>query len=431
MENEEYKSYEKLKRRWIDQSFQMRLPMLGVDTCGRGVKENLKEFYSQNPARFINDNVWTFDPRNIEIDKPTKVPLLLFPVQEDLIEFVINDCMSHSENGLIEKSRDMGLTWLMISVFVHQWLFKSGFKAGIGSRKRELVDKLGDMDAIFPKIRWVIDNLPGYLKPKGYRVGIHDNYTRIINPYNGSVITGDGGDNIGRGGRSTVYFVDEHAFIERAESADASLSQNTNCIIYGSTVNGTSNLFYKKRNDGSTKVFVMDWRQHPMKNQDWYDDYASKFDSVTVASEVDRDYSASVEGIVIPAHWVKKCIDLDLPGGFQVHAGADVGGGTGNSGNESVYVSRNGPTLIKLHPHTTSDPTDFAQKIAREAHKDKAGKLIYDHIGVGAGIGGAIKKMDQKFRFKLIPFRSGDRPTELNLLREPCCRNRRIHWSRY
>jgi hypothetical protein len=47
--------------------------------------------------------------------------------------------------------------------------------------------------------------LPDWMKPKGFVEKVHDNYMRIINPDNGATITGEAGDNIGRGGRYNVF----------------------------------------------------------------------------------------------------------------------------------------------------------------------------------------------------------------------------------
>lgn len=44
------------------------------------------------------------------------------------------------------------------------------------------------------------------MKPKGFTEKVHDNYMRIINPDNGATVTGEAGDNIGRGGRTTSTF---------------------------------------------------------------------------------------------------------------------------------------------------------------------------------------------------------------------------------
>ena len=50
---------------------------------------------------------------------------------------------------------------------------------------------------------------------------------RIVNPQTGASITGESGDNIGRGGRKLCYFKDESAWYERPEKIEAALADNT------------------------------------------------------------------------------------------------------------------------------------------------------------------------------------------------------------
>ena len=71
--------------------------------------------------------------------------------------------------GLVEKSRDMGATWTTVAFSVWLWLFRPGSAIGFGSRKELLVDRLGDMDSIFEKIRYTIKMLPGFLLPRRIR----------------------------------------------------------------------------------------------------------------------------------------------------------------------------------------------------------------------------------------------------------------------
>jgi hypothetical protein len=44
--------------------------------------------------------------------------------------------------GLVEKSRDMGATWLAVSFSVWLFLFVPGATVGWGSRKEALVDRI-------------------------------------------------------------------------------------------------------------------------------------------------------------------------------------------------------------------------------------------------------------------------------------------------
>ena len=124
------------------------------------------------------------------------------------------------ENGLVEKSRDQGATYLCAVYAVHAWLFRPGSSVGFGSRKLDLVDRRGDPDCIFEKIRGVLYSLPGWMLPTGFSRTKHDNSAKLLNPATGATITGEGGDDIGRGGRKTLYFVDEAAFLEHPTSVE-------------------------------------------------------------------------------------------------------------------------------------------------------------------------------------------------------------------
>ena len=62
-------------------------------------------------------------------------------------------------------------------------------------------------------------------------------------PIRAPLSKGEAGDNIGRGDRTTLYLVDEAAFLQRPLLIDAALSQTTRCRIDLSSVNGMTNPF--------------------------------------------------------------------------------------------------------------------------------------------------------------------------------------------
>jgi phage terminase large subunit len=117
---------------------------------------------------------------------------------------------------------------------------------------------------------------------------------RLVFPDTGSAIVGEAGDHIGRGGRSSIYFVDEAAHLERPKLIEASLASNTDCRIDISSVAGMANPFAEKRHSGRVKVFTFSWRDDPRKGPEWYAQQQAKLDPVTLAAEVDMDYRASL-----------------------------------------------------------------------------------------------------------------------------------------
>lgn len=166
-----------------------------------------KKIYKNNPVAWINDWCITYDPR-AKPPKPKVMPFILFPKQEEFVEFLW-ECLQTGEDGLIEKARDMGATWVCCAFSVWLWLFHPQMAISWGSRKQDLVDKLGDPDSIFEKIRMIFRNLPRFMLPDGFNMQKHAPFQKINNPVNGATITGEAGDNIGRGGRSSIYFKDE------------------------------------------------------------------------------------------------------------------------------------------------------------------------------------------------------------------------------
>lgn len=364
-----------------------------------------------NIQHFINYHCWTYDPRNVELDLPTTVPFWLTPKQNEYIDFL----QWHYENGKnagTEKTRGEGMSWLWVLFALNKWLFVDGFKAGFGSYKEDKVDQLGNMDSLFEKFRFAYYRLDKELRPDKFRTGRHDNYKRIWNPETSATIVGEVGQNIGRGGRNSMYFIDEHAHLDHADAVEKSLSENTNCIIYGSTAFGSNNVFFTKIHTMPKRsVFTFHWRDNPMKNEDWYADRKLRFDSVTIAQEIDIDYYASVEGILIPANWVNSAVNYQFDQTSNIrHCGVDVGGGSEKG--ESVYVDRIGNKVNELIPKSGVEPTDWALECANTARNNMVQVFKYDAIGVGAGIQGSISKMEPEPEFQTIPIISGDSPTD-------------------
>jgi phage terminase large subunit len=90
-----------------------------------------KIVYRDNPAEFIEHWVTTYDPRNAGTGHPVTMPFILFPKQREMVDFIFA-CLQAPAHGLIEKSRDMGATWLACAFSVWLWLFWPGAAIGWG-----------------------------------------------------------------------------------------------------------------------------------------------------------------------------------------------------------------------------------------------------------------------------------------------------------
>lgn len=352
--------------------------------------ELAKERYANNCIQFIQDCCITYDPRNPTKGLPARMPFIPFNRQKELVSFILG-LQVIQESGLVEKSRDMGATWICCAISVWLWLYGDGSAIGWGSRKEQLVDKIGDPDSIFEKIRMLIRTLPEYVLPIGFIDKEHLCYMKCINPENDSTITGEAGDNIGRGGRKSIYFKDESAHYERPELIEAALGDNTNVQVDISSVCGEGTVFHRKRMSKVVKVFIMDWRHHPAKDQAWYDKRKADAEAQGLnhifSQEVDRDYAASVEGIFIPSEWVKAAIDSHLklkfkPSGKK-RAGLDV---ADEGGDTNALIQIHGQVVLEIDQWREGDTGVTAKRAWNECKKNAMDVLIYDSLGVGAGV---------------------------------------------
>jgi len=380
--------------------------------------------YYKQPAHwheFVMDWMDTYDPRK-KGDDPKWMPFVLFERQEDLFMF-LNGCVGDEQNGLIEKCRDMGATWCACAYSVCMWLFTDGAAVGWGSRKEQLVDKIGDPDSIFEKLRALIGRLPAIFRPKGFNRKDHLTYMKCINPANGSTITGEAGDNIGRGGRKTIYFKDESAHYEHPDLIDAALGDNTHVQIDISSVNGLGNLFHRTAEAAvewyrgrifersKTRKFIMDWRDHPEKDQQWYDERRRRDEERGMlhifAQEVERNYAAALSNAIIDFEWILAAVDADkkLAGwlddqGHQVdfESGAEIAGfDVADEGiDRNALAIRRGVKLLIAKEWGSRDPGVSARMVITELRERGRIECMYDAIGIGSNVKSEYNRLTQK-----------------------------------
>lgn len=385
-----------------------RMKMLAQLRNDAAALASAKAYYAQpgKSAEFIMHWMDTYDPRK---QGNKWIPFVFFLKQADFIQF-LDELRRDGEGGLVEKSRDMGITWQACAWSIWSWLFVKDDAIGWGSRKENLVDKIGDPDSIFEKLRLIVKRMPDVWLPKGLKAKDHLTFMKMINPENGSVITGEAGDNIGRGGRKTVYFVDEAAHIERAEKVEAALGDNTNVRIDISSVNGLGNVFHRRREagvdwrpgariePGFTRVMVIDWRDHPAKTQEWYDKRKAKYEREGLAhlfaQEVDRNYSAAVSNTIIPYEWIVACVDAHLTIPYvREHitdgvpniwgAGLDV---ADEGIDRNALAKRQWIIWRDVEEWGERDPGITTRRAIAGCRQHRGIKIQYDCIGVGAGV---------------------------------------------
>lgn len=217
---------------------------------------------------YFNTFLWTYDPRTPE----KHLPFITWDFQDEYI-LAQNEAIELSELGndrqdtYTKKSRDMGVTWMVLGIFDWRWRFKSGEEFRVGSRKQEFVDTSGDMDSLFEKLRYFDDRMPWYLVPKGYDKRKHTPFMKKINPEKKNAIIGEATNkDFARGGRKKAVLYDEFQSWEMADEAWRSATDSTRCKIVLGTPQGSGNKYAElHRTDEVKKKFDLMWFKHPRK----------------------------------------------------------------------------------------------------------------------------------------------------------------------
>jgi hypothetical protein len=246
-----------------------------------------------------------FDPRD---DSPLQVmPFYPFEFQRNYLRWLETLVFEKRTSGLVEKARDMGATVGALLWTIKQWLFRPYFSAMLVSATEDLVDSKKDPDTLFEKVRFQLRLTPSWMLPKDFDLNRDMPYMNIANDETGAVISGTAPTaNAGRQRRRTFVLADEFAaWPYGGYPQHTALSQTTRSMVKVSSVQGKHNKFSEERHSGNANVFVMDWREHPWKDQRWYDALpfgygGAPMSAEVIAQEVDRNYEASQPGRVFP-----------------------------------------------------------------------------------------------------------------------------------
>lgn len=247
-----------------------------------------------DPIFFINNFCWTPNDKYAQYH----FPFILYPFQEEMVEW-INKHIDDGRDGLVEKSREMGVTWLFMTVFVWRWLFSENFNGLIGSYKQEKVDDR-TKDSLFGMIDYQLKSLPKWMLPKRFSFKAHRFSMKLANPENNNLIKGDTmNPEFSRGSRRSVIFLDEGAYWEYFQDAWDASADTANCRITVSTPQGY-NAFAALRNSGQIDIKTLIWNLHPLKDEKWYEYEKSRRTDENIAQELDISYQRSPKGRVYP-----------------------------------------------------------------------------------------------------------------------------------
>ena len=263
--------------------------------------------------------VWTDTNTSLFYWQPSSIPFIPFDFQIECIEeiraSITDGTKPPSErteltNVFIEKSRQMGLSWLIMGVFAY-WFTFHNHKYHCISQKEEDVDKTGNIRSLMEKVRFVLNNLPIWMIPAWYKRKIgtdHNKHLVISATWMTGSITGESANpNASRSGTYNAVFMDEMAFMSNAQAINTAASSATPTRIFNSTPNGEGNEFYRMRkstqwrkdDDGNdveptVKGLRYHWSDHPLYDVARYNERIKGMSSEKIAQELEIDYNTAL-----------------------------------------------------------------------------------------------------------------------------------------
>lgn len=374
------------------------------------------EYGRRDPVYWIEAFASTYDPRLAAFGISPWVPFKLYPKQREFLRWVM-ERYERGESGTTPKCRGVGVSWVMMGLSA--WLLgaRPDTSITVGSRTEKMVDDSGDMDALLPKVSGIIDHLPAFARDfyfAGWESSVHHTHKKIAHPSNGSMITGEVGKNMGRGGRSALYIWDEAAHHDHARKVDRAVSMNTNCLIEVSTPNGTDNPFAQKVLQGTVPCF---WLRHdtvPHYDAAWLERMRTTryaHDPVGFAQEILVDFEGSSDARAIPAPWVEAARTTYLPRPSYAEEEVVIGCDVSTGGDRTVAVVRQGPRVLAVLERGGAGGDVIARWLLDLAAGHRATTVAWDAIGVGEGVSSALRLLAPP-HLTLLPVVVSHRPTE-------------------
>ncbi len=224
---------------------------------------------------YINAFCWTYSPKDKPNGQPV-TPFITYTGFQDEALMDVKDCVDRGRDFVMPKSRDMGASWIGLTVFEWFWHFRTNLSFLLISRNEKYVDDSGNPKSLFWKIDFLHLNQPRWLLPPGRWLGRKDPERRLLHLGNAetqSVIDGESTTGeAGRGDRRTAMFIDEHAAFDVQDGFRVlrATRDTTDCRGFNSTPQGANNAFYEVVHNTAAMRIALHWSRHPLKNKGLY-----------------------------------------------------------------------------------------------------------------------------------------------------------------
>lgn len=254
------------------ENLQWRKSILEEAEKDSGLRQALADACKLSVLFWANAFAWTFRVREVGEDGKSKpvessqrhTPFITWPVQ-DVVLTELCDAVREGRDAIIDKSRDMGASWMCCLALHWHWQFKRDFQGAVMSRVEEDVDKPGNRKTLFYKHDYLNEYQPSWLLPR-----ISRKYMHLGNETMGSNIDGTStNQHAGRGDRRDAILLDEFASVQNGDAILGATADVTNCRLFNSTpIAGSA--FSRLRRDAeskSIKIITLGYWDHPEKGR--------------------------------------------------------------------------------------------------------------------------------------------------------------------
>ena len=110
---------------------------------------------------FVNAFCWLYEPRASKLrgTKSKIIPFMTYEYQDEAF-IKMNESLGIADVG-VEKSRDLGATWMFLTLYFYHWVFNPFSSFGLMSRNQDLVDKPGKKDTLMWKLDFLLSGEGG------------------------------------------------------------------------------------------------------------------------------------------------------------------------------------------------------------------------------------------------------------------------------
>ncbi len=276
-----------------------RRRLLELGAKNQAMRDALWQMCREDLLFYVNSFLWTYDPRLVA---HPAVPFITYDFQDDVFRQM--QAALGKEDVLLKKSRDMGASWMLVTLFEWRWHFFPNQSFLLTSRNEGLVDKRGDPKSLMWKIDFLHKHLPLWLKPQIDRIRLHIQNLDNDSTNDGEATTKD----IARGDRRTGIGLDEFAFDENGYAVDAATQHATNTRFFNSTSNGTGTAFYalEQKLPAKQKIYLH-WTLHPDKVRGQYKSEHGRLIVLDESYDFPDDYPYILDGKTRSPWYDKEC----------------------------------------------------------------------------------------------------------------------------